>query len=380
MRVRSGTVFLLATLAVWTLGPASNNCGKYVPPAPSPLPQPLMIMPTGWDMEVSGDDCDDADWVEASWDGGPWVPIGPCVLGLYGGLLPAQGVGHGALTIRDDEGKVLRVVPDVGWGLVVEITGQSNAVGYTDTLSSAASPLASVFKVREPTVADSIHPAADPFTTAHGGSYWPLTADLTIGATSVPLMYVSSPLGGTSVVRWGPGGDVYERARKLTVAATRGCASVRAYYQGEHDAIHAFDSPQWLASIGGDLRTYYKDRLFWVADALQLDYAACGGLPLVIVQIGDMLHETDPGFQALLEDVRHAQWEAARDHPDIYLGACAQGLDLEDDNLIHLSDDAVPDLAASLSATLQLFVGGGRPTAQEKQDLLAGPRCVAPPS
>gem|GEM_PF-6695471 len=365
-------MFFMAVVVMMNIG--ANDCQNNQAPVPSPLPQPLMTMLAGNDMEVRGNDCPvTSTFVEASWNGGPWIYVGSCTLGEYEGFLPPQGAGHGILAIRDNTGQILRTTLSVGWGLPIEITGQSNATGLMETLINAISSLASVFMVGHQNEAESIKHADDRFTDHGNGSAWPLLADEIIGQTGLPVMFISSPVGATSVSQWVPGGNLRERAKDLRMTATNDCSAADIFYQGENEPVFASNptiDPEtgltfgelWLASIGGDLKQYYKGELFKIAD----DHmnAGCGGTPLVIVQIGDNTANQNPGIQGFIQEVRDAQYEAAIEHPNIHLGACTAGLPVPDG--LHLGDDAREEFVSRLMKGLAPVLWGGPvPTDEE---------------
>lgn len=185
--------------------------------------------------------------------------------------------GQAALTAQVTGTNVTARVPYVGIGDVYVIAGQSNASGRGDRYQQYDHPTlkAGMFgnDYRWHELADPLDTGAGAVDAVSddglgvGGSYWLPLASLLMADSGVPVAFVPTALGGSSIEQWQPRGGLYgalvHRARRV------GAIKAILWHQGENDARAR--TPTAL----------YRERLNELAAAVRADF----GVPLIAAQI-----------------------------------------------------------------------------------------------
>jgi hypothetical protein len=251
--------------------------------------------------------------VEARWRGGPWTVIdsNPSA-GRFAGALDGSA-GQGTLEVRfANDTAVAASRLSVGVGDVFVVAGQSNAVGFgwegqvyerpeaaPDLKASMLSPDLRWSELEDP-------------VGGGGGSVWPLVATEVLADQGVPVAFVATAVGGTSIMQWQPGLWKYYGSMSDRINALGGPGSVRAvlFWQGETDAVN------------GMSRVEYRSRLEQFADSVWADF----GVEVVAAQIGEVGVAGD-----LIDPIRQAQQEVWDAGGRVLRGPVLYDVDLSDD-------------------------------------------------
>lgn len=201
--------------------------------------------------------------VEASWNGGAWTVIDAAANGgLYSGTLAAQSGGQGTLTVRDSENTgVTASVTYVGVGDVFIVAGQSNAAGELTNMQSYshATLKASHYKYTGSVWAELTDPTG---ANTLKGSVWPLLATLIMANQGVPVAFIPTAQGSTTLVaspaHWAKGGARYvDMLARLSGSGVNGVKAV-LWYQGETDASSGISQSAYATALSqmiSDMRT-----------------------------------------------------------------------------------------------------------------------------
>jgi hypothetical protein len=271
--------------------------------------------------------------VEARWNGGAWETIDTTATGSYSGTLSAQAQGQGTLEVRlTDYVDRSRSVANIGVGDVFVIAGQSNASGRgtNSQTYSHATLKAGLFKnaytwieLADPTdsATGQIDTVSSDTSPAAAGSIWPLLATLHMADQGVPVAFVPTAKGGTSITSWVPGGDHADRATlygSMKYRASVTGAKAVLWWLGETDAINAMDQ----VTFNGHLDT--------IANAVQTDL----GVKLMACKLQNCTGIADANEAA----INAAIAEAWGDNANVLTGPDLS--DIASDDSYHLMTDA----------------------------------------
>lgn len=206
------------------------------------------------DLAITGTYTGTPTSIEAKWGTGPWTTIvaSPPAAGPgtnFSGTLPKQFQGQGTLQVRFvNDTSITASKANVGVGLVLEVIGQSNAVGlgtsnqvYTNSLVACLFGNDYVFKeLVDPY--DSNVAQVDSISDDGGqsaGSWVPLLATELENYFQCPVEFVPAAKGSTSVTQWQPGSGHTDRATLYGSSVYRGLQTrpgLLLWWQGETDA------------------------------------------------------------------------------------------------------------------------------------------------
>lgn len=268
--------------------------------------------------------------VEARFNGGSWVTIASGVSSSFSGTLSNQPQGQGSLDVRLVGREEINSVSYVGIGEVFVIAGQSNASGRGTNNQGYSHPelKAGVFKnnytwteLADPTDAD---PTTDTVSadSGAGGSVWPGLASRIIVSRRLPVAFVPTAKGGSSITEWLPGANHQNRATLYGSMVYRAlqAGGVRCvlWWQGETDALVAMSQ----ATYNGHLDT--------IANAIQADL----GVKLMPCLLQNSSGITDADEQK----IRDATSEAWGDNSNVLAGPDLSTL--ASDDTFHLTTNA----------------------------------------
>lgn len=283
------------------------------------------------DITVTGTYTGSPTAIEASWNGGVYSTIVSSPSGgSFSGTLTNQTAGQGTLTVRfADDSAVIASKNYIGVGDIFIVAGQSNAVGQSgqNQVYSHPSLKASLFgnddkwkELVDPT--DSPVNQVDPISSdsSVGGSVWPRLATLLLANQDVPVAFIPTAQGGTSIEMWqktstrrSGGLNLYESmARRIN--AVGGRVKAVLLWQGERNAS-ACDNRWATCEV-----TIYKNLLTTFANNISTDF----GTKTVVAQIGNRDGATSVG----LNNVRVAQQSAWDDGVNILPGPALYDVDL----------------------------------------------------
>jgi len=147
--------------------------------------------------------------------------------------------------LKDGKPVASRIIEHVGVGEVFVTAGQSNSTNNGEETLSPQSGLVSTFS------GNDWRPADDPQPGVHDssfrGSFYPPLGDALATKLKVPVGFAVTGHGGTSVVQWYPGGELFNWTQtRILQFGPQGFRAV-LWHQGESD--------------GGTTATEYHDRL-----------------------------------------------------------------------------------------------------------------------
>lgn len=273
--------------------------------------------------------------IEARFNGGSWQTIASGVTSHFTGTLNAPD-GFGALEIRGVGNTTqTATVNSVGVGDVYVIAGQSNASGrgWNNQVVTASGALMLANDYRWKLLSDPVDANVSPVDSvnsdaAAGGSVWPLLAQHFIDSEGVPIAFIPTARGGTSITAWQPGADHQDRTTLYGAMVYRALQVQNGvkgvlWWQGEQDAFDSMD------------QATYSGYLVALADAIATDLDA----PLIAAKLQDSI-ETTESQEAEINNAIGANWG---------VGNVKAGPDLSDivtDDSAHLQSDAKLQLAA----------------------------------
>lgn len=239
-------------------------------------PNPYQVIQRGEtstaDININGTYTGNPSAIEASWNGTPYQTIDSSPSdGSFSGTLENQLAGQGSLSVRFvNDTDIATSTAFVGVGDIFVIAGQSNASGrgFSSQTYNHASLHATLFGNN-----DEWKNLADPIDSNTGqidsvssdaaaaGSVWPLIATQYLADKQIPVAFIPTAKGGTSIQAWQPNtatSTLYgSMARRITAAG----GSIRAvlFFQGESDAQHGIDRTTYVSGIENFANNVYAD-------------------------------------------------------------------------------------------------------------------------
>jgi hypothetical protein len=292
--------------------------------------------------------------IQARWSGGNWQTIEEHPSGgTFKGVLTNQSAGQGILDVRfADNPNVFWRQRYVGIGDVYLIAGQSNAEGRITAPQFYTHPRlrAGVYD-QQNRWREAYDPTDASFTNQY--SVWPLLATKIMGATSVPVAFITTGQGATGLVAMGAPWSKPNAVYAACVASVRGSGvnGLKAvlWYQGETDA----NSPVMIEA-------QYRDALKKLRGDLASDFG-WANLQLVTAQLA-YFHSTGSTETAdSLNAVRLAQ--ANPQTTNIFTGPILYDLDISeasrgDGQHINTPAHAQVEAARWWRVLKRLFYGG----------------------
>ncbi|WP_111706335.1 sialate O-acetylesterase [Lutibacter citreus] len=292
------------------------------------------------DIAISGTYTGTPTSIEASFNGSSFVTIDSSPAGnTFSGTLNNQATGQGILTVRfTNETTISSNINNVGIGDIFIIAGQSNASGRGNTLNnySHASLKATLFGNDDnwKELADEVDSNAGQIdgVSSDGiakGTPWPLIATDIMAAEGIPIAFVPTAKGGTSISQWQPGTN-HSNASTLYGSMNRRISAVGGkvkgilFFQGESD------------SSNGVTQANYETGLNTFVNTVENDFS---GTKTLIGQIGHS------GF-AGNDKIRAGQISVINSNPNALLGPATYDIDLSDGDTLHFkSDPAMQEFA-----------------------------------
>ncbi len=282
------------------------------------------------DITVTGTYVGSPSAIEASWNNGPYSTIvsNPSG-GSFSGILADQTAGQGTLTVRFTNDQTATASKNyIGIGDIFVIAGQSNAVGegIKNQVYSNPTLKASLFG-NDDKWKELVDPVDSPigqvdsisYDSGVGGSVWPRLATYLLANQNVPVAFIPTAQGGTSIERWqktnstkSGGLNLYgSMARRIN--AVGGKIKAVLLWQGERNAMLCDAS----ATCN---QTAYKALLTTFANDVFADF----GTKTVVAQIGNRDGATSVG----LNNIRVAQQSAWDDGGNILPGPALYDVNL----------------------------------------------------
>lgn len=268
--------------------------------------------------------------IEASWNGGAYSTIvsNPSG-GSFSGTLSNQTAGQGTLTVRfANNAGITSSKNYIGIGDIFVIAGQSNATGQGIRNQVYSNPTlkASLFG-NDDKWKELVDPVDSPigqvdsisYDSGVGGSVWPRLATLILANQNVPVAFIPTAQGGTSIERWQKTDSIKSGGLNLYGSMTRrinavgGKVKTVLLWQGEKNAAFC-DSMATCDPVA------YKNLLTTFANDIFTDF----GVKVVAAQIGNRDGATSVG----LNNVRVAQQSAWDDGGNVVLGPALYDVNL----------------------------------------------------
>jgi hypothetical protein len=243
-------------------------------------------------IEIKGTYTGNATAIEANWKrNGNWVgwqvidenPVG----GKYSGVLVGQEGGQGALQVRfANDNYVQESVSYIGIGDVIVIAGGSNASGrgksnqkvdYSAVKKAAGYEFKAVmfgndyeWKLLEDPI-DSCKNQVDMVSCdkTAGGSQWPLIATEIMKSQKVPVAFIPTAKGGSTMPKWQKNCDFYRQMENRIQKSGNKIKMV--VFQGASGAIQGYDSNTFSTLTNNFANSVYADFGAKVAVAQQSD-------------------------------------------------------------------------------------------------------------
>jgi hypothetical protein len=259
--------------------------------------------------------------IQARWRGGVWQTIAEHPSGgSFKGSLMNLNAGQGMLEVRfADNAAVFWRQRYVGIGDVYLIAGQSNAEGRITApqFYTHATLRAGVYD-QQNRWREAYDPTDASFTNQY--SVWPLLATKVMGATGVPVAFITTGEGATGLIAMGapwtkPGASYTACVASVTSSGGRGLKAV-LWYQGETDA----NSPVMTEA-------QYRDALKKLRANLSVSLGQ-PDLPLITAQLAYFHSTGSTETAASLNAVRLAQ--ADPQDPRIITGPILYDLDISE--------------------------------------------------
>lgn len=276
--------------------------------------------------------------VEAKLGVGAWETIDSDATGEFSGTLSGQSPGQG-LRVRLAGTNYAGTLEHVGVGDVVVIAGQSNAEGLGDDLQSCSHPtlVAAMCRFTEDTAAEKEgwRELADPCSasgdTHNYGTLWPLIATEWMAGHGVPVGFIPTAVGGTSITEWQKGGgDYYDQMLASIQSATGGDSgeiAIVLWWQGEKDAVD------------GMAEATYNSNLDSFAASIASDFG-CKIMPCLLQNSTGISDAT--GREQAIRDATSA---AMSDNANVLDGPDFS--DIESDDAYHIKTSAKQQTCAS---------------------------------
>jgi len=288
------------------------------------------------DISISGTYTGSPTTIEARFNGGDYVvldsnPSG----GTFSGILQNQITGQGILNVRfGATPDVNHNIDNVGIGDIFIVSGQSNASGRGTTLNSYSHATLKASLFGNDDVWKNLTDATDNNSgqidnvSSDGnakGSPWPILATFILENTGVPVAFVPTAKGGTSISQWQPRADhtdattLYGSMHRRITAVGGSIAGV-LFFQGESD------------SLAGTSQSDYETGLTTIVNAIETDFS---GTKTMIGQLG---HSNKSGNDI----IRAAQVEVIKNNSNALLGPATYDIDLSDEggDTLHFKSDS----------------------------------------
>ncbi len=293
------------------------------------------------DILVTGRYVGEPSSIEASWNGGAFAIISEDPSnGIFNGVLKNQSAGQGILSVRfTNNKKVLSMTPNVGIGDIYVIAGQSNASGRGENNQTynAFNTLATLFgnddkwrRLQDPT--DSSLGQVDAISSEGllaGGSIWPPLASEIVNDQGVPVAFIPTAKGLTSITQWQRNDSSPSDANTLYGSMSRRINAVGGikavlFWQGESDAI------------SGMSQAVYKENIVKIAEDIYRDF----GVSTIVAQIGIVSGVKSEN----INNIRAAQKLAWNESEYILEGPILYDIDINDN--VHFTTDQELAVAA----------------------------------
>ena len=178
---------------------------------------------------------------------GPWSKTYPVdVVGKTGAFFARVGVPAGGWytarfeAMEGDKAVAKAEVAHFGVGEVFVGAGQSNSTNCGQERTQQTSGMVAAFSGRGWQLANDPIPGCH--DTSRGGSFWPAFGDAMVVKFGVPIGVAPTGHGGTSVMLWQPGGELFgwmmERIEQLGPGGFRAVL----WHQGESDVARTSDA------------------------------------------------------------------------------------------------------------------------------------------
>lgn len=226
----------------------------------------------------------------------------------------------------------------VGIGDLFVVAGQSNASGRATNYQTYSHPTlkAGLFgndyqwvELADPT--DSNNGQVDVVSqesSTPAGTIWPIIADSIMANYNIPVGFIPTAKGATTILQWLPRADRYDRETLFGSMATRAdSVGVRAvlWWQGEYDARNKVTAAD------------YNTRLDSIANTIQAELGA--KIMPCLLQNSSVLDDAD---EAVIRTATSTAWG---DNVNVLEGPDFS--DLTSDDTYHLMTDAKIDSAAN---------------------------------
>lgn len=226
------------------------------------------------DISISGTYSGSPTAIEASWNGGAYSTISASPSGgTFSGILSNQNAGQGTLSVRfTSDTSVTATKAYVGVGDIFVIAGQSNASGRGFSNQTYTTPGGTTLKASLLGNDDTWKELVDPTDSNTGqvdsvssdsgaaGSVWPLIASLYLADQRVPVAFIPTAKGGTSITEWQHStnastlyGSMYRRIQAV------GSVKAVLFFQGETDALNGMSRSTYLSDLENFSNAVYSD-------------------------------------------------------------------------------------------------------------------------
>ncbi len=269
------------------------------------------------DIPISGIYSGSPSAVEASWNSGTWtaLDLNPNSK-QFSGVISNQKAGQGTLSVRfSNNHSVVSSADYVGIGDIYVIAGQSNASGRGNNEQTYSHPLLKAGLFGND---DTWKELADPVDNSRGqidqisndgcmnagtcGSHWPLVATKLMADQNVPVAFVPTAYGGSSILEWqynNSSSTLYgSMARRIRAVGSKIKAVL--WWQGETDALNGMG------------REDYRRNINSFADKVYADF----GAKTIVAQIGGF----DRAQISNIEKIQLAQNDAWNENRNILRG------------------------------------------------------------
>ena len=280
--------------------------------------------------------------IEARWNtSASWTVLNIDDSETFSGTLPEQGQGQGTLEVRFSNDPLIEdSIEYVGIGDIFIIAGQSNASGRGITLNSYSHPILKATLFGNDDVWTELSDRVDSsvnqvdevsIDTNAEGSPWPLIASQIMDVENVPVAFIPTAKGGTSISQWQPGSNHADAttlygSMNRRIHAIGGKAKGVLFYQGESNAD--MNTPQ--AEFENQLNTFVN--------------SVASDFPELTVMIGQIGHGDLEGLDA----IRDGQINIANFNNNAYIGPATYDMNLSDedgDTLHYKSDHDIQEFA-----------------------------------
>lgn len=235
--------------------------------------------------------------IEVQVDGGAWSTLATAPTGgTYSGTI-SLATGTHSITVRfSNDTTTTATINNIAVGAVFLLMGQSNMdsrLTSAQTYTPIGGQIACVFDPDDTAWRQLVDPAN---RTASGGTWFTLMATHFVTNRNMPVGFVNTAEGGTSLSQWttgSAGGAKYTAAlSRVTASGINGFEAV-LWDQGESDT-----------TVGPTNQATYKAGLDWLVGDAQTRW----GCPFIVAQTG-----TEPGTisASALDAIRAAQGQTA---------------------------------------------------------------------